>query len=67
MVGIFDYPNYSTLDMGTITPSSFAEPSAPVYSAGPAIDTISLINPMPSPGGNTIVEGPGPKIGRAHV
>jgi len=46
---MFDYPNYSVMDSATVVPSSFTEPSSPIYSAGPAVDSISLIDPAPAP------------------
>ena len=47
--GMMDFPQYTTFDMNTIKPNPLPAPAAPRYPAGPAQNTISMINPAPAP------------------
>jgi hypothetical protein len=53
-----DLENFLTFDKHTVKRDSFPMSASPIYSAGPNLDTISKINPMPGPTNSTYNMGP---------
>ena len=55
--GMVDLENFLTFDKNTVKRDSLQMPASPIYSAGPNLDTISKINPMPGPTNSTYTMG----------